>query len=405
MRKFLKKFTAAAAFAIVALMIFTSSAFAATGTMTSQITPSSGVGEGDVFEITLTFKGKGEAIGALNASLSYDESALKYMSGGGAAVELSGGTGGITDVGGEGIYNLSYVLRFTALKAGTTQLKISDCEIIGYTSGADIGIINTAVNINISPKTSGGDSESGVDTDDGVIPVDISGETYYIIKDFSGCTTPEGYSASTVSYNGQDITGAYSEQTGLTLLCVMDQKGAYGLYVYKDGALYPYVVFNVNRSYMIIEKELGPEGYTACEITIDGVTVSAWDKADGSFPVVYAVDNEGAEGYFHVDAENKTMIPVTEPLNTVEADKPSQEDVKPAVQNDIWQTHGVMIAVVLGSLAVLTVIAAITAASVVSKKKQALLAAKEYEKTAEEPVKEEIVKEEAEEQTEDKEDE
>lgn len=60
MRKFLKKFTAAAAFAIVALMIFTSSAFAATGTMTSQITPSSGVGEGDVFEITLTFKGKGE---------------------------------------------------------------------------------------------------------------------------------------------------------------------------------------------------------------------------------------------------------------------------------------------------------------------------------------------------------
>lgn len=128
------------------------------------------------------------------------------MSGGGAAVELSGGTGGITDEGGEGIYNLSYVLRFTALKAGTTQLKISDCEIIGYTSGADIGIINTAVNINISPKTAGGDSESGFDTDDGVIPVDISGETYYIIKDFSGCTTPEGYSVSTVSYNGQDIT-------------------------------------------------------------------------------------------------------------------------------------------------------------------------------------------------------
>ena len=89
--------------------------------------PSGNVGD----EITVNMKitgSDGETINSSDVMLSYDSSALEFVSGTGA----TGGAGSLRVVGNAdttGAIELSFALKFKALKAGNSQIKVSTQEV------------------------------------------------------------------------------------------------------------------------------------------------------------------------------------------------------------------------------------------------------------------------------------
>lgn len=305
-------------------------AFAASGSASLSANPQT-VAVGDVFDIAVSFSSKGEAIGSLQAKLQYDASAMKYMSGGGNAVEISGGTGGIAAVGDSDVYNFTYVLRFTALKAGSASFQIKDCEIIGFDSGADIGGGSKKVSVKIGnlatpapvatdepadtpdPAESLEPSESpspSEEPEDEPIPVDINGKTAYILRDFGGMSLPSGFTQSLFSHEGVEVVSAVNEDLGVTLVCVMDAAGNTGLYVYGNSgsSLIPYVRIEDNNTYVLAEPESEPAGFSRTTLTYEGAQITAWDTGDGGLPLVYALNSRGEGGFYYINTEDGALL-------------------------------------------------------------------------------------------------
>lgn len=117
------------------------------------------VANGQVFTVTITFVSTGDSIGALDAKISYDSN--KGYLYGSNAVFASGGNGGISDSGSENEFQKSYELTFRAKAEGSASFAVSSSEVVGYTSGQDLGAPNKKISIAIgggSRGATGGDA-------------------------------------------------------------------------------------------------------------------------------------------------------------------------------------------------------------------------------------------------------
>ncbi len=101
---------------------------------------------GDYFEVTISFTSK-ESISSLDVAITYDNSLISYVSGGGNAALLGDGVGGITDIGSEDVKTLSYTFLFVAEKPGNAKINITSSEVIGV-NGKLLG--TPSVNLTIS---------------------------------------------------------------------------------------------------------------------------------------------------------------------------------------------------------------------------------------------------------------
>ncbi len=383
---------------ILGLLLFQAPAFAASGSVSISSSPDN-IAVGDVFDVAISFSSSGEAISSLQAKLEYDDSSMQYMSGGGNAVEISSGTGGINAMGNSDVYNFTYVLRFTALKSGKATFSVTDAEIIGYTSGADIGGGGKSISINISGASAepsetpapaaSADPDASLPADasalpsptetpnDEPIPVDLNGRTAYILRDFGGMILPSGFVESTVTYEGAQIVAASNEQLGIDLVCLMDAGGSTDLYIFADGGkvLFPYVRIVDGNTYVLGEAEAGPEGFQETTVTYQGLTVTAWDGGDGSLPIVYAYNGNGDGAFYYFDSENGTLLranldaPVATPEPSPSASatsEPSASAEPVAAAYSPWSDGSILpVVYALAALAVILLIAVI----VVRKKK------------------------------------
>ena len=289
-------------------------AFAAGGASIS-VNPQT-VALGDTFDIAVSFSSKSEAIGSVQAKIEYDADAIRYMSGGGNAVEMSGGSGGISAVGGEDIYNFTYILRFSALKPGKTTFRIAKSEVVGFTSGNDIGGGIATVSIDIigeqaaTPTDGLEDEETETDVEEPTpIEIDLNGATAYLLADFGGHSLPDGFEKTVVQYEGREVVAAANAKNGLTLVCIMDAGGTAGLYVYADAGktLFPYVVIWDRSGYVLLDAPAPPDAASETTVIHDGHSIKAWDRGDGSYPLVYAVGSGGEPGFYHFDSEKGTL--------------------------------------------------------------------------------------------------
>ena len=294
---------------LLAALSFPATAFAAGATMAISISPQSPQ-VGDVFTIKLTISSS-SAIGSLEAGLTYDSSRMEYVSGGGNAVELSSGTGGIVGNGGPDTKTLSYSLRFRATKAGQASFAVTSTEINDYDSGKNLGDLKKSVSISISAKSTATPIVTPNPNSDEPIPVSVDGQTMYVMRDLQDEVVPDGFHAEMISYHGVDVQAA-RHPFGIVLLRVTDAGGNAAFYVYNAGtdSLYPYVAIQAgDMEYDLLPvDDVSAQGYAPSTITIGGQMIRVLSPVSNTgFYLVRAINAGGTSGYYFYDATEGTL--------------------------------------------------------------------------------------------------
>ncbi len=290
------------------LGLFPGKALAQTAQLSVDIHPRE-IHEGEVFTINLTFTSSNNPIGTINALITYDDDLIEYQSGGSNTVQISGGTGMITDTGSPSTKEMIYSLKFMAKKSGTASFAITESEVIALDTGTLLGNPKKSISISIQPDghEDVDDSQEGVDK---TIKVYINGKVYYVFKQLTDVKLPEGFETAAVTLQGEEITGAINPSTGLILLYAADENLQDGWYIYDPSTeiLYPYVTINVGQIYTLLPIDIKPKRYHPTNIEINGMLlpVSKPDDFRGYY-LVKASNEQGNTGYYFYDERENTL--------------------------------------------------------------------------------------------------
>lgn len=173
--------------------------------------------------------------------LNFDSSALEFVSADNGS--LSNGSIVITqtiDSPSSDVY--SYNLKFKALKSGTSTINVDSYNISDAKKNAvnitKIGnsTIKIAEGENVSDTTENTEntenqSEEMQNENESEYILEYNGNKYFALEPSSDMTIPEAFTETELEINGLMIT-AYQNGTDYYLLCLKDQNGESGLYVY-----------------------------------------------------------------------------------------------------------------------------------------------------------------------------
>ncbi len=187
------------------------------------------------------------------------------------------------------------------------------------------------------------ESESESETEEetaatsGIVINDVA---YIISEDFTEDEIPEDFSAATVSYQGVDYKGISFDKGNLVMLYLVPEsgegQGAFYVHDQNRGIFYPFVKIVYGDRYLIaLQAPLDvtiPSNYTEADFTIDEVgTVTAYqqlaedESAIPEFYVFYAMNSDGAEGWYQYDSVEQTV----QRLNgTLEEDDTQSDDLE-----------------------------------------------------------------------------
>lgn len=150
--------------------------------------------------------------------------------------------------------------------------------------------------------------------------ISVNGKDMYFKEDMSGIQPPEGFTATTVTYKGQE-TSAFVSSDNIVLFYLIDGMGENGaFYVYeseKENA-YPYIkVTNKSGSYLVLSADSSvqaPAGYSATILSLGSegeniaTNVTAWVNENNSeFFLLYARNENGEKGFYQYDQKEKTL--------------------------------------------------------------------------------------------------
>ena len=139
--------------AVVVAMLISCFIFSASAAATSISLSSTSLTVGQKLTVTVTVNG-GEDMYSAEFKLNYNSSVLKFDSGNSA----SGGAGVVKVVSGvTGLSKTSFVINFTSLASGTSNIAVSDCIYVGI-DGVEKPITGASVNVTVKDATKSGDA-------------------------------------------------------------------------------------------------------------------------------------------------------------------------------------------------------------------------------------------------------
>lgn len=316
---------------LLAAMLTCSLSFPAFAARIAFSDPSGKVGD----EITVSMKisgSEGETINSSDVMLSYDSSALEFISGTGA----TGGAGSVRVVGNAEDPNgseLSFSLKFKALKAGSSQIKVSTQEV--YDKDSQMVAIDregsSAVTITGSTGASADASLSELQISPGSLSPSFSADvTQYTATVGSDV---EKITVSAASANAQadvSVSGNENLQIGdnqvVCKVTAPDGKTVktYTIQVTKvEGTVSEeqtpqeentgVQLKTPERLITVLPASEGldiPEGFTSCEVSIDGHDVQGWiwgEDQNPSYCVFYAMNENGEKDFYRYDLTEKTL--------------------------------------------------------------------------------------------------
>lgn len=289
------------------------------------------VHQGDILTINVTFSSK-EAIGPLTAGLAYNNTLLDYKSGGGNSVQLSNGTGGISDNGSQNTKKLSYTFNFLAKKTGKASFQITDSEVVSYNSGVLLGNPTDTISINIGkPEEEKTEIPSDLPENNEPIELSINGKTMYLSKVLPEIKLPQDFELSTLTYEGRAVEGAINTSTGMLLLYVMNSSDKGSWYIYDStGLLYPYITIQVNEAYTWLPMDIEPVGYQPTVIQVEGqeTTVLKPNRNFQGFYLVKAINEQDIASYYFYDEVEGTMQRIRLNTSTVQNTADNLENTK-----------------------------------------------------------------------------
>ncbi|MBQ9941922.1 MAG: hypothetical protein IJP03_02825 [Christensenellaceae bacterium] len=261
---------------------------------------------GQTVTVELVFESTGEDISSLQASFSYDAAMLEFVSGGNA-VGGSGGFGGISDTPDSPTSLLSYDLRFRVLQAGTASFSLTSSEVVGYVSGAVIGSPKGSLSLTLGSAAEPLPDPSLTDP----VAVDIGGKTYHILVTLSQAQLPEGFSLTQISYSGATVPAGIGDETGLTILQMMDEGGAENFYILdrQTGEFTLYREYAFLGQYVPLPAEQPPAEFPTAEkalLSFGKKGVTGYITEDG-LSLVYAAGPDGLAGWYVLDPHAQTL--------------------------------------------------------------------------------------------------
>jgi hypothetical protein len=306
----IKIFKSALVFSLVLLII--SSSVSAQEASIKITTHPRQIEKGDVFSVVISVESSGESIGTVIAALSYDARIMEYDAGGGNAIMISGGKGGISDYNTGGANTVVYELSFVAKSAGTGRFSVDQSEIIGGEAGISLGNPSGGINISVKkPEEEPIVEAPKIDPEEDPVKITIGDKDYYILRDISGAALPEGFEKTDFKYKSHKVAAAVSKAKDIIIIYIMNEKmeSAFYLYDEDDGAFYPYVRLQTDHSHMILPIDIEVEGFEKIDFLGLDATVEVLASTDGTsdFYLVKAVSSDGEKGYYLYDLQESTL--------------------------------------------------------------------------------------------------
>ena len=268
---------------------------------------------GDMVEVKCAVRSTGGSLGNVEVQLSYDSEALSFDSGDGAESEEDGS---VTLAGNGGSSEQVFMLKFQALKEGSTQITISGATIASA-SGSELTLDQGNSTVKIAAgdpsKIKKKEKDSGPSSSAEDIQVEVDGTAYMLTDKFSEGDIPTGYAKTTVSLDGQERQMVVNENSGVTLGYLLNgDSGSFFLYNEENATFSTYAELAISDKTSIIllsdtsEVNL-PKEYQQADLTLEDKTFPVWQKADeDGYYILYAMNNLGEKDYYRYDVEENT---------------------------------------------------------------------------------------------------
>ncbi|WP_454970488.1 cohesin domain-containing protein [Dorea sp.] len=272
---------------------------------------------------------------SMEATLTYDKSELKFISGDNATVSDGIITISWTGTGTTAEFNL----KFQALKEGTAKVEVAnatgtatDGTTLDITQGSSAITIGAGDPSLIQDDTESQDTETAVATDGKTVKV--NGKKYIVSSDFSEELIPEGFQKGEMTFEGSNYTVITQESSGINAMYLTEKSSGdsdFFLYNSDDGSFSPFEEVEIAKDRYIIPlmddgKVSLPSQYQKTTLTLNGKEFDTWqDTKEAEYYVIYALNSDGEKTTYRYDTTDGTYQKFT-PSSTGRTTSDSKSD-------------------------------------------------------------------------------
>ena len=265
---------------------------------------------GEMVEVKCVVRSTSGEMSDVEVVLNYDTDALRFNSG---ANVTDDGNGSLTCTSTSASSEITFTIEFQALAEGDTSVSVSSATIAdanGLALTLDQG--SSAVKIAEGDPSKITEGASTTSADD--VTVDVNGVTYTLTDNFADTDIPSGYTRTQVALDGQDRQMVTNDSNSIFLGYLKDADGIGDFFLFneEDATFAVYEEISISDSASIIvlsdtSKVNLPAEYQEAKLTLNDIVFPVWqDTENEGFYVLYAMNNNGEEGYYRYDATENT---------------------------------------------------------------------------------------------------
>lgn len=254
---------------------------------------------------------------SMEATLTYDKSELKFISGDNATAKDGTIKISWTGTGTTAEFNL----KFQALKEGTSNIEVSsatgtatDGSTLEITQGSSAVTIGAGDPSLIKDDTEDQSEDSKTTVADGPV-VKVNGKKYVVGSEFSEELIPDGFKKGEMTFEGSKYTVITQEASGINAMYLTEKSSGdsdFFLYNSDDGSFSPFVEVEIAKDRYIIPlmndgKLKLSSRYQKTTLTLNGKEFDTWqDTKDAEYYIVYALNSDGEKTTYRYDTTDGT---------------------------------------------------------------------------------------------------
>ena len=254
---------------------------------------------------------------SMEATLTYDKSELKFISGDNATAKDGTIKISWTGTGTTAEFNL----KFQALKEGTSNIEVSsatgtatDGSTLEITQGSSAVTIGAGDPSLIKDDTEDQSEDSKTTVADGPV-VKVNGKKYVVGSEFSEELIPDGFKKGEMTFEGSKYTVITQEASGINAMYLTEKSSGdsdFFLYNSDDGSFSPFEEVEIAKDRYI--SPLMNDGklklssrYQKTTLTLNGKEFDTWqDTKDAEYYIVYALNSDGEKTTYRYDTTDGT---------------------------------------------------------------------------------------------------
>ena len=254
---------------------------------------------------------------SMEATLTYDKSELKFISGDNATAKDGTIKISWTGTGTTAEFNL----KFQALKEGTSNIEVSsatgtatDGSTLEITQGSSAVTIGAGDPSLIKDDTEDQSEDSKTTVADGPV-VKVNGKKYVVGSEFSEELIPDGFKKGEMTFEGSKYTVITQEASGINAMYLTEKSSGesdFFLYNSDDGSFSPFEEVEIAKDRYIIPlmndgKLKLSSRYQKTTLTLNGKEFDTWqDTKDAEYYIIYALNSDGEKTTYRYDTTDGT---------------------------------------------------------------------------------------------------